>query len=631
MIPEIGHFALILALTIASIQGLLPLIGIRYQLPSLKQIAKPAALAQLVFLSLAYGCLTLSFINHDFSVRYVALNSNRELPFMYLVSGVWGSHEGSLMLWALSLSVWTVLVSCSKTSIANLTKVYVLSILGLISTGFLAFILFTSNPFLRQFPYPKDGRDLNPLLQDPGLALHPPLLYFGYVGFAIPFAFAIASLLEGKLDSAWAKWVRPWAQSAWLFLTLGITLGSWWAYYELGWGGWWFWDPVENASFMPWLVGTALIHTLAVTEKRGLFKSWTVLLAISCFSLSLFGTFLVRSGVLTSVHAFASDPARGLFMLIFLGMVVGSSLLLFALRAPLFDTVSQFQPVSRESALLINNLLLVITAACILLGTVYPIIIDALGLGKLSVGAPYFNAIFVPLMAPLGILVGLGMVLHWKSDQLRRLSKPLLGIGVATISLGMLLPLAMPFYSLTAAFGLILAIWIVLITGYQFKRGLPAGVYGMSIAHLGIASFVIGISFSSVYSLERDIRLANHESVDLYGYQLTLEGVENIQAANYTAHQARLSVHYQQQYITELKPEKRRYHSSKMPLTEAAIDAGVFRDLFVALGEAQDENGTWSLRVYYKAFIRWIWMGGLMMALGAFLAASERRYHKTEH
>ncbi|WKJ92102.1 heme lyase CcmF/NrfE family subunit [Methylomonas montana] len=637
MIPEIGHFALILALCMAVVQGVLPIIGAGKAITGWVHVAKPAAFGQLLFMALAYGCLTASFISHDFSVAYVAQNSNTALPLIYLISGVWGAHEGSLLLWALTLSIWTGLVAAFSGHIPDATRARVLGVMGLVSIGFILFLLLTSNPFERLFPYPPEGRDLNPLLQDPGLAIHPPMLYMGYVGFSVAFAFSIAALLEGRLDAAWARWSRPWTNIAWMFLTLGITLGSWWAYYELGWGGWWFWDPVENASFMPWLVSTALIHSLAATEKRGVFKTWTVLLAIFAFSLSLLGTFLVRSGVLTSVHAFASDPSRGLFILIFLAVVVGGSLLLYAIRAPQVKSHARFELVSRESVLLVNNVLLVVTAASILLGTLYPLVVDALGLGKLSVGPPYFNAVFIPLMAPLALVVGLGVLMRWKSDDLKALGIRVRWLIAASVGLALLTPLLMPFYSWGAALGTGLALWTLAITGLAFKqrlqswswqrlRQIPAGFYGMTLAHFGIAVFVIGITFTSVYSIERDVRLAPEETLDLFGYVFQFHGVKSTEGPNYRAEQGYLTVSHDGITVAELSPQKRVYRVQTMPMTEAAIDAGVFRDLFVALGEPLGEQGAWSLRVYYKAFIRWIWMGGVFMALGGLIAASDRRY-----
>ena len=637
MIPEIGHFALILALCMAVVQGTLPIVGASKGIAGWVRVAKSAALGQLLFMSIAYGCLTYSFVVHDFSVAYVAQNSNTALPFLYLISGVWGAHEGSLLLWALTLSIWTGLVALLSTHIPDVTRARVLGVMGLVAVGFLLFLLFTSNPFERLFPAPSEGRDLNPLLQDPGLAIHPPMLYMGYVGFSVAFAFSIAALIEGKLDAAWARWSRPWTSVAWLFLTLGITLGSWWAYYELGWGGWWFWDPVENASFMPWLVGTALIHSLAATEKRGVFKTWTVLLAIFAFSLSLLGTFLVRSGVLTSVHAFASDPTRGVFILVFLAVVVGGSLLLYAIRAPEVKSSTSFELVSRESVLLINNVLLVVTAASILLGTLYPLLIDALGLGKLSVGPPYFNAVFIPLMAPLAVVVGFGVLLHWKRDDIKAVGSRLWLVALGCIALAALIPLAMPSYSWAAVLGLSLALWTLAVSCIAFKQRLqswsldrlkkiPAGFYGMTIAHIGIAVFVVGITLTSTYSIERDVRMAPGDTLDMAGYVFHFHGVQLADGPNYTAQQGYLTVTRGDETVAELHPQKRVYRVQKMPMTEAAIDAGLFRDLFVAIGEPLGEGGAWALRVYYKSFIRWIWLGGVFMAVGGLLGALDKRY-----
>jgi len=513
--------------------------------------------------------------------------------------------------------------------------------MGLISIGFILFLLLTSNPFERLFPAPLEGRDLNPLLQDPGLAIHPPMLYMGYVGFSVAFAFSIAALLEGRLDSAWARWSRPWTNIAWMFLTIGIALGSWWAYYELGWGGWWFWDPVENASFMPWLVGTALIHSLAASEKRGVFKTWTVLLAIFAFSLSLLGTFLVRSGVLTSVHAFASDPSRGLFILIFLAIVVGGSLLLYAIRAPQVKSSVTFELISKEATLLLNNVLLVVTAATILLGTLYPLVIDALGMGKISVGPPYFNAVFIPLMAPLAFAVGIGMLIRWKRDDIKALSRRLTGLFVVCLGGGFLIPLMMPFYSWGAGLGTTLALWTTATVGLSFKDRLgqqgfswqrlgsiPAGFYGMTIAHLGIAVFVIGITFTSIYSIEKNVRMVPGDKLDMSGYIFEFHGVSVTEGPNYIAKQGSLTVSYKGEQIAKLEPQKREYRVQKMPMTEAAIDAGLFRDLFVAIGEPLDNQGAWSLRIYYKSFIRWIWLGAIFMGVGGLVAASDKRYRK---
>ena len=643
MIAELGHFCLIIALFMAVIQGTLPILGAYRSINGWITVAKPAAYAQLLFMLFSYGCLTYAFLVHDFSVAYVAHNSNTALPTLYLVSGVWGAHEGSLLLWALTLSIWTGLVAFFSKNIPETTMARVLGVLGLVSIGFIIFLLFTSNPFERLFPAPIEGRDLNPLLQDPGLAIHPPMLYMGYVGFSVAFAFSIAALLEGRLDSAWARWSRPWTNLAWMFLTFGIALGSWWAYYELGWGGWWFWDPVENASFMPWLVGTALIHSLAASEKRGVFKTWTVLLAIFAFSLSLLGTFLVRSGVLTSVHAFASDPTRGLFILIFLAIVVGGSLLLYAIRAPQVKSSVSFEIVSKESILLLNNVLLVVTAASILLGTLYPLIIDALGMGKISVGPPYFNAIFIPLMAPLAFVVGIGMLIRWKKDDIKALSWRLKVLMLITLGSGFLIPLAMPFYSWSAGLGTSLALWTLATVGLSFKdrigqqgfswerlSTIPASFYGMTIAHFGIAVFVIGITFTSIYSIEKDVKMQPGDTLNMAGYIFEFHGVKVTEGPNYIAKEGSLTVKYEGEIIAQLDPQKREYRVQKMPMTEAAIDAGFFRDLFVAIGEPLDNQGSWSLRIYYKSFIRWIWFGALFMGFGGLVAASDKRYRK-EH
>jgi cytochrome c-type biogenesis protein CcmF len=642
MIAELGHFSLILTLCMALVLGIVPIIGAFRGLAGWIAVARPAAFAQLLFMAVSYGCLTYSCLTHDFSVKYIATNSNTALPTLYLISGVWGAHEGSLLLWGLVLTIWTALVARFSQNIPETTVARVLGVMGLVSIGFLLFLLFTSNPFERLFPAPLEGRDLNPLLQDPGLAIHPPMLYMGYVGFSVAFAFAIAALLEGRLDAAWARWSRPWTNMAWMFLTLGIALGSWWAYYELGWGGWWFWDPVENASFMPWLVGTALLHSLAATEKRGVFKTWTVLLAIFAFSLSLLGTFLVRSGVLTSVHAFASDPTRGLFILVFLAVVVGGSLLLYAVRAPYVKSSATFELVSKESVILLNNVLLVVTAASILLGTLYPLVIDALGLGKISVGPPYFNAIFIPLTAPLAVAVGLGMLLRWKKDSIQTLAVRVRWLVVGCVLGGLLLPLLMPFYSWAAVLGLTLALWTVAITGlalvdrvgvqgfsWQRLASIPSSFYGMTIAHMGIAVFVIGITLTSVYSVEKDIRLAPEESVDMSGYVFQFHGVKQTEGANYIAEQAFVTVSHNGEQVAQLKPQKRVYKVQTMPMTEAAIDAGLFRDLFVAIGEPLGKQGAWSLRIYYKSFIRWIWLGAIFMAVGGLCAACDRRYRLT--
>ena len=639
MIPELGQFALIMALVMALAQSSLPVIGAAKGINSWISMAKPIARLQLFFMLIAFAALVHAFVVNDFSVLYVASNSNTELPLIFRISAVWGGHEGSLLLWALTLSIWTGAVTIFSRSIPKDMLARVISVMGMVSVGFLLFMLLTSNPFDRLAMAPLEGRDLNPLLQDFGLIIHPPMLYMGYVGFSVAFAFAIAAMIGGKLDAAWARWSRPWTSVAWIFLTLGISLGSWWAYYELGWGGWWFWDPVENASFLPWLVGTALMHSLAVTEKRGTFKAWTVLLAISAFSLSLLGTFLVRSGVLTSVHAFATDPGRGVFILIFLVIVIGGSLVLYAWRAPSIRSTTSFKLFSRESALLFNNVILVVVAASILLGTLYPLLLDALGVGKISVGPPYFNSVFVPLTIPLAFLLGVGSLMRWKQDKPARLIKVLGPLLIISIVAGLLLPLLASRYEFGAAIGLMLAIWITLSTlqgmrlrlankGYTLQSfaSLPRSFYGMSVAHLGVAVFIVGITLTSIYSEEKDVRMVPGEKFVLKGYSFEFKGAESKEGPNYTAQKGHLSVTKDNQLIATMNPEKRVYRVQTMPMTEAAIDAGFTRDLFVALGEPRGEEGAWSLRIYVKPFIRWIWLGTIIMALGGLLAATDKRY-----
>jgi len=638
MIPELGHVALIIALMLALVQSVVPMIGAQTRTSSLISLARPVARAQFTFTLVAYVALTYAFITHDFTVEYVAHNSNTQLPLIYLISGVWGAHEGSLLLWALTLSLWTLMVTYFSKSVPELMVARVLSVMGMITVGFLLFMLLTSNPFDRLVPAPPDGRDLNPLLQDVGLAIHPPMLYMGYVGFVVPFAFAIAAMLGGQLDAAWARWSRPWTNVAWLFLTLGIALGSWWAYYELGWGGWWFWDPVENASFMPWLVGTALMHSLAVTEKRAAFKAWTVLLAIFAFSLSLLGTFLVRSGVLTSVHAFASDPERGVFILMFLVVVVGGSLSLYAWRANQIRSRVKFEVFSRETALLMNNVILVVAAASVLLGTLYPLALDALQLGKISVGPPYFNAVFIPLTAPLVLLMGAGIMVRWKKDSLKNLLPKLWIPLIASFVGGLTFVLAlMPEFNLVAALGMILAIWVVSGTVVDLRRrlsngrrfwSLPLGYFGMVLGHIGIAVFVVGITLVSIYDTEKDVRMQKGDSVNLGGYEFTFEGVREFRGKNYVASEGIVNITKDGEEVIQLSPQKRVYLVQKSPMTEAGIDAGLTRDLFVALGEKLDTQGAWSMRLYHKPYIRWIWLGAIIMSLGALLAAADPRYRK---
>lgn len=642
MIPELGQFSLIVALCMALVQTLFPIAGAFRQMPGWIAMARPAALGQLLFVAIAYACLTYAFIVHDFSVAYVARNSNSALPLVYRISGVWGAHEGSLLLWSLVLSIWTGAVTLFSRSVPNDMVARVLGVMGFVSVGFLLFMLFTSNPFDRLFPVPLDGGDLNPLLQDFGLIIHPPMLYMGYVGFSVAFSFAIAAMLSGRLDTAWARWSRPWTLVAWLFLTLGIALGSWWAYYELGWGGWWFWDPVENASFMPWLVGTALIHCLAVTEKRGMFKAWTVLLAISAFSLSLLGTFLVRSGVLTSVHAFATDPERGVFILVFLTIVVGGSLLLYAIRAPQIRVAGDFELVSRETALLLNNVLLVVAASTILLGTLYPLLIDALGLGKISVGPPYFNSVFVPLTAPLAVFIGIGSMARWKKDNFFSIVYHLRwALGFSVVFGVAFIAVVMPEFKGPGLVGMVLAAWTATTTlqglgerfsnkGFNVKTitSIPFGFYGMTTAHLGVAVFIVGITLTSTYSQEKDVRLAPGQALELGGYIFQFDGARRISGPNYMAERGLVQVFQQGKAVTTLEPEKRIYRVQRIPMTEAAIDAGITRDLFVALGEPLGNDGAWSLRIYHKPYIQWIWFGALVMAMGGLLAACDRRYRR---
>ncbi len=639
MIPELGHFALVLALCMALIQGVVPLVGAAKGIPGWIALARPVAWGQFLFVALAFAALTYSFVVNDFSVAYAANNSNSALPVQYRISAVWGGHEGSLLLWVLILGGWGAAVSGLSGNLPRDMVARVLAVMGLVGVGFLLFLLLTSNPFERLAMPPADGRDLNPLLQDPGLVIHPPMLYMGYVGFSVAFAFAIAALLSGRLDAAWARWSRPWTTVAWVFLTAGITLGSWWAYYELGWGGWWFWDPVENASFMPWLVGTALIHSLAVTDKRSVFKNWTVLLAIFAFSLSLLGTFLVRSGVLTSVHAFATDPARGVFILGFLALVIGSSLTLYAWRAPKVKSTGSFQVYSRETLLLVNNVILVVTAATVLLGTIYPLIMDALGLGKLSVGPPYFNAVFVPLMLPLVLAMGVGPMVRWKQDDPLKTLRELRLAVVISVVLGLILAyLAGGELAPMVALSLALAVWAVaasvqdLIAHAGNKRSLLNGLrtlprhhYGMTLGHVGVAVFIVGVTLSSAYSTERDLRLAPGDTTEMGGYTFLFKGVGQTQGPNYAADRGQVEVLRNGRLITTLTPEKRTYRVQRMPMTEAAIDPGVFRDLYVALGERLD-GGAWAVRVYHKPFQRWIWFGGVFMVIGGLLAASDRRY-----
>ena len=630
MIPEMGHFALILALCVSVIQGVLPLIGAQQGRREWLVLARPATQTTFALLGFSFAVLAWCFYVNDFSVLYVAEHSNAQLPTVYRLGAVWGGHEGSLLLWIFLLTAWAFAVSQFSKTLDEFMVARVLGVLGLVATGLLLFVLATSNPFERLLPAAQDGRSLNPLLQDPGLVFHPPMLYMGYVGFSVAFAFAIASLLSGKLDAAWARWSRPWTTIAWIFLTLGIALGSYWAYYELGWGGWWFWDPVENASFMPWLIGTALLHSLIVTEKRGGFKNWTVLLAIIAFSMSLLGTFLVRSGVLTSVHAFATDPRRGIFILILLSLVVGSSLFLYALKAPKSTLGGAFSLISRETFILMGNVFLVAAAGSVLLGTLYPLLIDALNLGKISVGPPYFNAVFVPIMVPVLFLLAIGPWTNWKSANLKGILKRLWLAAVVAVIAAILIPRIMGEFTILTALGFLLAFWIigsgVLQVIRQFKAGKPTRAFiGMQLGHIGIAVFVIGVTMVGAYQDEKDVRMGPGDTVSVGGYQIRLVDVRPTQGPNYQATRGSFELLRHGKVEEVLYPEKRNYDSSTMPMTEAAIDSGLTRDIYVSLGEPLEGNA-WAVRVYYKPFVDWIWGGCLLMALGGIFAVLDKRY-----
>jgi len=645
MIPEIGTYSLMLALCLALVQGTFPIAGAFRADARWMALARPAAAGQCVFVTLAFACLVYAFVTNDFSVLYVASNSNSTLPVYFRIAGTWGGHEGSLLLWVQMLVVWTLAVAVFSRQLPDDTVARVLGVMGLVSVGFLTFMLFTSNPFERLLPAALDGRDLNPLLQDFGMIIHPPLLYMGYVGFLVAFAFAIAALMGGQMDAAWARWSRPWTLVAWMFLTLGIFMGSYWAYYELGWGGWWFWDAVENASFMPWLVGTALVHSLAVTEKRGSFKNWTVLLAIVAFSLSLLGTFLVRSGVLTSVHAFATDPRRGLFILVFLAIVIGGSLLLFAWRAPKVGLGGRFALFSRESMLLVNNVLLLAATGTVLLGTLYPLFLDALDLGKISVGPPYFEAVFVPLMVPVLLLMAVGPFVRWKEASAPELLRRLRLVALATLALAIAAALLLKVTPMVLL-GMTCAAWIVLATAshmLQRLRHAPAGTglwtrvtrqplsyWGMLVAHAGIAVFVLGVTLVKGWDSANDVSMRVGDSTSIGGYTFLMTDLQELKGPNYVAAQGTFEVSYQGKHVAVMKPEKRLYAVQKMAMTEAAIDRGFTRDLYVSLGEASTTSeGSWVVRVQHKPFVGWIWGGCLIIALGGLLSACDKRYRMT--
>ncbi|GGY33309.1 c-type cytochrome biogenesis protein CcmF [Bacterioplanes sanyensis] len=642
MVPEFGQLALIIALVLAAMQVVIPLVGVQSGREWLMAYARPLAAGQAVFLMVSLLALTYAFVTDDFSVVYVATNSNTQLPTPYKISAVWGAHEGSLLLWVTMLGAWGLAVAWFSRTLPLDMVARVLSIMGMVSVGFILFTVHTSNPFERHLPSaPLEGADLNPLLQDFGLIVHPPTLYMGYVGLSVAFAFALAALMSGRLDAAWARWSRPWTTAAWVFLTLGIALGSWWAYYELGWGGWWFWDPVENASLMPWLVATALMHSLAVTEKRGLFKSWTVLLAIFAFSLSLLGTFLVRSGVLTSVHAFASDPDRGVFILALLGICVGGSLLLYAIKAPTVASVGRYQWVSRESALLVNNLLLLVSAFAILLGTLYPLVHDFMGLGKLSVGAAWFNTMFVPLSVLLALVMGIGSMSRWKSDAFSRLGQELKWACLAAILLGAAVPLlASGEWNWQVVMGMSVSFWLIgatLVDVWKKSRGqlaripkLGVSFHGMVLAHVGVAISIIGVTMVSNYSLEKAVKIAPGESTELGSYRFEFAEAGHIEGPNYVSDATRFKVWRDDKLMEVLTAEKRRYNASGQIMTEAAIDVSLFRDVYVSMGE-ELPDGAWGMRLQVKPYMRWVWLGAIFMSIGGLLAVMDKRYRARQH
>ena len=635
MIPEIGQFALILGLSLAICQAVLPLVGAHRDNAAMMRVGHTAALGQFLFIAFAFACLTWAFVSDDFSVLYVANHSQLSLPTIYKVSAVWGAHEGSLLLWILLLAAWTLAVSRFSSGVPDAFAARVIGVLGILSVGFLLFAILTSNPFDRLIPAAADGADLNPLLQDPGLAIHPPLLYIGYVGFSVAFAFAIAAMISGDLDRTWAKWTRPWTTLAWLFLTLGIALGSWWTYYELGWGGWWFWDAVENASFMPWLIGTALIHSLAVTERRGLFKSWTLLLAITAFSLSLLGTFLVRSGIIVSVHAFATDPTRGFFILTFLAVVVIGALVLYAWRAPSLDSDAGFSLLSRETFLLLNNVLLVVATALVLIGTLSPLVIEMATGGKISIGPPWFNVAFLVPTIPLVLLLGMGMVTAWRRQATASWINQLRIPAIVALVLGVVIPLFIyGRVSILLVVGCAAAAWIVMVSLIPIVRslrrekgasGITRAALGMSVAHFGMGLFVIGVTIVSAFGVESDRALSVGESIDVAGYEFEMKDLRDVQGPNFSAIEAEIEIRSDGNYVATVRPQKRQYLVQQSLMTEAGIRAGLDKDLFVALGDHLG-GGSWSVRVQYKPLIRLIWLGTIFMALGGLIAVSDRRY-----
>ncbi len=656
MIPEIGHYALILALAVAAVQSVLPLVGAARNDEKLMELGRSAAMAQFGFVALAFACLMQAYIVSDFSVRTVAENSNTTMPMIYKIAGTWGNHEGSMVLWVLILALFGAAVAAFGRNLPPPLKARVLSVQAMIGVAFLAFIVFTSNPFLRLDPAPPDGNDLNPLLQDPGLAFHPPFLYLGYVGFSTTFSFAVAALIEGRVDPAWARWVRPWTLAAWTALTVGIAMGSWWSYYELGWGGWWAWDPVENASFMPWLIGTALLHSAIVAEKRDALKSWTILLAILAFALSLIGTFLVRSGVLTSVHAFAVDPARGTFILMILVVAIGGPLALYAWRAPMLKLGGMFAPISREGAMVLNNLLLATATATVFLGTLYPLFLDALNGTKVSVGPPFFNAVFVPVMVPLVAAVTVGPMIAWKRGDLAGA----LGRLWAAAAVAGLLALAVLIYgggkSILAALGLALAGWAAIGAlvelaervrlfrvplGDSLRRlvGLPRAAWGMAIAHFGLGVLIAGITASSAWQVEKVQLVRPGDTVDVAGYQFTFKGAAAEQGPNYVSRRGTFVVTKDGRTVATLYPAKRLYNVQRMATTEAAIHTLWIADLYATISDPDEgsresggpvfsdrPDGAWAARLYYNPLVPWIWIGAVFMAFGGAVSLTDRRH-----
>ncbi|UTW45559.1 heme lyase CcmF/NrfE family subunit [bacterium SCSIO 12696] len=641
MIPELGQFALILALCLAVLQTIFPMWGAAIGNQRWMAMARSLSVGQFVLVGLALYCLVQSFLDSDFSVAYVAANSNTQLPDHYKVTAVWGAHEGSFLLWEFIQVGWTLAVALLSRNLPQALSARVLAVMGGISACFLLYLLIASNPFERILPaFPSEGRDLNPLLQDFGMIVHPPVLYMGYVGFSVAFSFAMAALIGGRLDTAWTRWVRPWTNTAWAFLTMGIALGSWWAYYELGWGGWWFWDPVENASFMPWLVGTGLVHSLAVAEKRGMFRTWTLLLAILAFSLSLLGTFLVRSGIINSVHAFAVDSARGVFILGILGVVIGGSLLLFALRSGVVRSVSRFEPLSRETFLLLNNILLMLCLGIVFVGTLYPLYYEWMEGRRLSIGAPWFNLLFNPVFAVLVVLIPLGAIINWKRHQVANLMAAIRWPVAASLLMGALLPLFMPFYSWIAAVSIAIGTWVCAVTlqdlakksthnssRWQGLRRLKGSYYGMVVAHVGIAVALLGVALTSVYNERSDVKMAPGDSVQLGGYEFRFDRVEQYQGPNFQSFRAHFSAQKGSGSPAILLPEKRYYPVREQPMTEAGIDAGFWRDLMVTLSRPM-EGEAWAVSVQVKPFVRWIWLGAILVALGSLLAALDKRYRR---